>query len=140
VTGGSGSGRAASGRLGQRRPGADEVHLSLPADVGYVATIRLTAAGLAARCDLTVDEIEDLRLAVDEACGLVLAHATAGEALSLHFDLSAGLIAVEVSVPGEREIDTGGLSWIVLSELATSVADVSGSGRVALALSKRRAR
>ena len=47
----------------------------MPADVAYVATLRLTAASLAARCDLTIDDIEDLRLAVDEACALLLPHA-----------------------------------------------------------------
>ena len=49
----------------------------MPADVAYVSTLRLTAASLAARCDLTIDDIEDLRLAVDEACALLLPHAAA---------------------------------------------------------------
>ena len=47
----------------------------MPADGAYVSTLRLTAASLAARCDLTIDDIEDLRLAVDEACALLLPHA-----------------------------------------------------------------
>lgn len=140
VTGGNGAQGASHERPVRRRPDGDEVCLSLPADVGYVAAIRLTAAGLAARCELTVDEIEDLRLAVDEACGLVLAHAHSDVVLSVSFELSVGVVVVEVSVPGSGEIDMRGLSWIVLGELATSVADVSGAGRVGLALSKRRAR
>lgn len=57
------------------QPGSDVVEIRVPADASYVSTIRLAAASLAARCDLTIDEIEDLRLAVDEACATVLARA-----------------------------------------------------------------
>ena len=48
-------------------PHGDVVEVRLPADVIYISILRLTAAGLAARCELTIDDIEDLRLAVDEA-------------------------------------------------------------------------
>jgi len=47
------------------RQSKDRVDVTVPADSRYVPTVRLAAAGLAARCDLTIDEIEDLRLAVD---------------------------------------------------------------------------
>ncbi len=50
----------------------DRVELSVPADPAYLAVLRTATAGLAARADMTIDEIEDLRIAVDEACALVL--------------------------------------------------------------------
>ncbi|MGW4973630.1 hypothetical protein ACWEP3_27550, partial [Streptomyces albidoflavus] len=34
--------------------------------------VALATAGLAARLDFTLDEIEDLRIAVDEACAILL--------------------------------------------------------------------
>ena len=58
------------------RVDGDIVEVAAPADVAYVSTLRLTAASLAARCELTIDDIEDLRLAVDEACALLLSHAS----------------------------------------------------------------
>ena len=52
-----------------------DVELRLPAESAYVAVLRMTTAGLAARLDFTLDDIEDLRMAVGEACALVLEHA-----------------------------------------------------------------
>ncbi len=57
---------------GSSTTGADVVDLRVPADPAYLAVVRSTTAGLAARLDLTLDEIEDMRIAVDEACTLVM--------------------------------------------------------------------
>ena len=46
--------------------------LRLPADSAYLSVLRTATAGLAARLDFTLDEIEDLRIAVDEACAMLL--------------------------------------------------------------------
>src|ERR1700730_4015500 len=48
------------------------VVIGVPADKTYVALIRSATAHLGARAGLSVVEITDLRLAVDEACGLLL--------------------------------------------------------------------
>lgn len=69
------------------RPGPDVVELELPADPAYLGVVRTACAGLGARLDLTLDEIEDLRIAVDEACTLVLpssAGVDAGDGFDLH--------------------------------------------------------
>jgi hypothetical protein len=47
---------------------ADEVHLSIPADPQLLRVARLTAAGLAGRLGFSFDEIEDVKIAVDELC------------------------------------------------------------------------
>lgn len=49
------------------------VDLRLPADAAYLSVLRTTTAALAARLDLSVDDVEDLRIAVDEAASLLLA-------------------------------------------------------------------
>jgi serine/threonine-protein kinase RsbW len=106
------------------RPDGDVVEVRIPADVAYVSTLRLTAASLAARCDLTIDDIEDLRLAVDEACALLLPHATDGSTLDARFSLAKGRLAVETSVhtsATEAEPDRSGFAWTVLDALATTV-------------------
>ena len=41
-----------------------DVELRLPADSAYMSLLRTTSAGLAARLDFTLDDIEDLRMAV----------------------------------------------------------------------------
>ena len=48
------------------------MQLTVPADGGYLGVLRTATAGLAARLQLRLDEIEDLRIAVDEACAMLL--------------------------------------------------------------------
>jgi hypothetical protein len=48
--------------------GTDHVEISFPADVDFVVIARFAAATVATRASFDIDEIEDLRLAVDELC------------------------------------------------------------------------
>jgi serine/threonine-protein kinase RsbW len=52
-----------------------DVRLSVPAAPEYLRLVRLTAAGLASRLGFTFDEVEDLRIAVDELCFHLLGQA-----------------------------------------------------------------
>src|SRR5660397_242952 len=54
----------------------DIVSVRLPADGAYLSVLRSVTAALAARLDFTLDDIGDLRVAVDEACASRLAHAS----------------------------------------------------------------
>ena len=54
-------------REGELRTGGD-VRLVVPASPEYLRLVRLTAAGMASRLGFTFDEVEDLRIAVDELC------------------------------------------------------------------------
>jgi serine/threonine-protein kinase RsbW len=101
----------------------EAVTVSVPADVSFVSTLRLTTASLAARCGLTVDDIEDLRLAVDEACSLLLPHASDGSTLDTRFVLSPGRLEVDTAVSSATasDLDRTGFAWTVLGALATSV-------------------
>ena len=51
----------------QLRTGGD-VRRVVPAAPEYLRLVRLTAAGMASRLRFTFDEVEDLRIAVDELC------------------------------------------------------------------------
>jgi serine/threonine-protein kinase RsbW len=53
----------------------DTVELVIPCDPKYVTVVRLTVAGVAARSGLTVDDIDDLKVAVSEACTNAIDHA-----------------------------------------------------------------
>ena len=44
----------------------DEVELVMPADPEFLRLARVTAMGLASRLSFTIDEIDDLRIAIDE--------------------------------------------------------------------------
>jgi serine/threonine-protein kinase RsbW len=133
-----------TGAGAQRSPGTDPqdiVTIKLPAAGAYLSVLRTATAGLAARLDFTLDEIEDLRIAVDEACAMLLAQAVGGADLECEFTLDQDSIRVGVSVltvDGQQPSrDT--FAWTVLSALAGEVdssADVDN--RVTITLLKHR--
>jgi anti-sigma regulatory factor (Ser/Thr protein kinase) len=55
-------------------PGAETVVIQVPADADYLGVIRSAAAHVATKAGCTLPEVADLRLAVDEACNLLLRH------------------------------------------------------------------
>lgn len=122
------------------RQDSDVVEIRTPADGAFVSTLRLAAASLAARCELTIDDIEDLRLAVDEACALLLPHATPDSPLDARFVLSRGKLEVDTAVTTSDDAtpDRDGFAWTVLGALASSV-DVSKDGsRLVISVVKTR--
>ena len=81
------------------------------------------AASLGSRCELTIDDIEDLRLAVDEACALLLPHASTGSLLGARFHLYPGKLVVDTSVTTTEtsEPNRDGFAWTLLDALASTV-------------------
>jgi serine/threonine-protein kinase RsbW len=119
-------------------PRAD-VELRVPADSAYVSVLRTTTVGLAARLDLTLDDIEDLRMSVGEAVALLLPLATPGSDLTCGFFLKHGELTVDVSVSATdgASIDHETFGWQVLSTLASDLHSHEADGRYALALTMR---
>ena len=122
--------------------GRDVVVLRLPAAGAYLSVLRTATASLASRLDFTIDDIEDLRIAVDEACAMLLTQAMAGADLECRFELTTDAIDVAVSVLtldcAEPSRDT--FAWTVLTALAGEVdSSVDADHRVTLTLHKRKA-
>ncbi|MCD6639513.1 MAG: anti-sigma factor [Nocardioides sp.] len=114
-------------------PRAD-VELRVPAAGAYAAVVRTTAAGLAARLDFTIDDIEDLRIAIGEAIALTIAEADDGADLVCAFHLHTGAMQVELSTgaAGQPEVDPDGFAWQVLDTMADDVRAESSPGRFAV--------
>jgi len=73
---------------------SDQVRLTLPARPEFVRLARLVTAGLASRLGFSYDEVEDLRIAVDELCYLLVgAHGHEGDVV-LTFSTSGQLLDV----------------------------------------------
>jgi serine/threonine-protein kinase RsbW len=120
----------------------DHVAVTMPAEGAYLSVLRTATAGLAARLDFTLDEIEDLRIAVDEACAMLLAQAIPGTSLECAFDLDSDQMTITVSVvaaePQTPAKDT--FAWTVLSALAGTVDSQLGpDDQVSIVLRKKRA-
>lgn len=120
----------------------DVVRIVLPAVGAYLSVLRSATAGLAARLDFTLEEIEDLRIAVDEACAILLVGAAPDATLECEFELLTDEIRVSVTVPtvdGEQPVRDS-FAWTVLAALAGSVQSrVDADQRVTIDLQKRRA-
>ena len=122
--------------------GDDVVLLTVPADGGYLGVLRTATAGLAARLHFALDEIEDLRIAVDEACAMLLAIATRDAELECRFAVSDDALTVRVTVataPGARLPAESSFAWKVLTALTTSASATATDERATIALLTRRA-
>jgi serine/threonine-protein kinase RsbW len=119
---------------------SDQVVLRLPAESAYLSVLRTATASLASRLDFTLDDIEDLRIAVDEACALLLPHALEGSSLECAFDLSPDALAVSVSVPTSEPVPIAqdSFAWTVLTALVGDVTSEATDDGVMLSLVKRR--
>ncbi|WP_244929386.1 anti-sigma factor [Nocardioides sp. W7] len=113
-----------------------DVELRLPADGAYVSVLRTTTAGLAARLDFTIDDIEDLRIAVGEACAMVLPEADPGSSLLALFHLSPSRLTVSVGVQTSSAAtpDYDSFAWQVLTTLAGDAAVDSTAGQFTVTL------
>lgn len=106
---------AGNGRVDDRL-----VELRVPADYSFASTVRLVAASLAADANFSVDDVDDLRLAVNEVFAsavVALEHASGsmapGTITVCYRSLPVGIdVEVTALLPG---------TVIVLDELAESI-------------------
>ena len=75
-----------------------EVHLALPATPEFVRLARVTATGLASRAGFSIDEVEDLRLAIDELCFTLIGSKGREGRLELLYRLDGSALEVRGSV------------------------------------------
>lgn len=65
--------------------GSNCIQLSLPAEKTMMLVVRLTTAGVIARSGLTLDRIDDVKLAIEEACNCIMTQECAPKRLALTF-------------------------------------------------------
>ena len=110
---------------------AADVELRLPAEGAYATVVRTTAAGLAARLDFTIDDIEDLRIAIGEATALAIPAADPGTDLVASFFFGRGSMTVtlEVEAMDDPPLDTESFAWQVLDTMAQDASAGPEGGR-----------
>jgi serine/threonine-protein kinase RsbW len=120
--------------------GGDRVTLTIPANSAYLSVVRTATAALAARQDFTLDDVEDLRIAADEACSLLVSDALPGSSLTCAFELGDAALSLSVTtdVAGGRTPDRDSFAWTVLSALADDLSASSDGDAVTLVLTKQR--
>jgi len=80
---------------------AETVEVTIPARAEFVSVARLTAAVVAGRQGFTYDEIEDLKIAVGEACtSLIVSGTTPGHPLRIRFRTEPNLLEIGIAARG----------------------------------------
>jgi serine/threonine-protein kinase RsbW len=115
------------------------IDLAVPAEPEYVGLIRSTAAHIAAHADLTIDAIDDLRLAVDEAFAVLIAHKPQSGVVTIQFKIHSEKLDIELTGPaGSPPPDKSSFAWTVLSALVNEVSThTSPAGLVTLLLTAK---
>jgi serine/threonine-protein kinase RsbW len=121
---------------------APPVVLTVPATKDYVVLVRSAVGHLGARLGLTMEELGDLRLAVDEACALLLLPdemAATGAVLECRFTETGGALQVTVAAEASPESvpQVGGFGWNLLSSLVDDLQWSNDEGRAQVRLVKQ---
>ncbi|MEZ0107634.1 serine/threonine-protein kinase RsbW [Catenulispora sp. EB89] len=106
-------------------PAVGAVVISVPADPDYLAVVRSACAQVGAKLSWGLAEVSDLRLAVDEACGLLLRHAVGARSdeeeanLRCRFAISPSSLRATVSLRAEgfASPDTQEFGWTIVTAL-----------------------
>ena len=75
--------------------GGEEVRLTMPATPQLLRVARLTAAGLAGRLGFSFDEIEDIKIAVDELCFALVGSRGRDGSLTVTYRLDGKRLVIE---------------------------------------------
>lgn len=119
----------------------EQVRLTLPTTPHLLRVARLTAAGLAGRLGFSFDEIEDVKIAVDELCFALVGTRGRPGTLDLRYEMEHAQLTISCTgqFPGGSEPAPSELSKQILSAVVDSYELDASGGQVRFSLTKRRA-
>jgi len=137
------------------------VTLNLPASAEYVDIVRLNLYGIASKMGFSYEEIEDMKVAVSEACNnsVLYAYSQEGGMVEVLFQVTPDSLSITVRDEGESfdsvgavgdrslhdkdlsEVQIGGLGFYLMEALMDEVSVTNQTGKGAeVTLMKRLAR
>ena len=103
----------------------EPVELKLPAEQNMMLVLRLTTAGVVARAGLTVDRMDDVKMAVEEACNCLIGGNPAPRRLCLRFAAEENFLKIRICGDGECTVaanaDELGVARCILESLGDGV-------------------
>jgi anti-sigma regulatory factor (Ser/Thr protein kinase) len=116
----------------------DRIKLAVPAMPEYVRLARLTAAGLASRIGFSYDDVEDLRIAVDELCYLLVGSEGRPGSITLTYFLDDDGLVVEGEGAGGGRAELAELAEQILAALVDEYEIVRNDETVTFRMARRR--
>jgi serine/threonine-protein kinase RsbW len=113
------------------------VTISIPADPAFIGMLRSTVANIASRADFTIEEIEDLRMAVSEAATLLLPICDV-ITCELSFDANSVSVICRCNTSNPPVQDMDELPWVLLEALVDSATTKTTGDAVEIHLQKER--
>ncbi|HTD50430.1 MAG TPA: hypothetical protein VK771_07520 [Acidimicrobiia bacterium] len=111
------------------------VELCIPADPLYVRIARLAAGDMGGRAGFSVDELDDIRLAVDEVCATLIA--SGGQRLELRMQARDRALIIEGRIPDVIWVTAPtDLSAMLLRALVDSCVFTSRNGELSFEMHK----
>src|SRR3954452_11535568 len=103
---------------------AERLELRVPTTPTQLPAVGAMAGDLAMRMDYDLDSVEDLRLAVDEACATLALVADGDARLTVVFETTRTGLHIDAWVPAAEGTDVprDGFGWAVLQTLVDNVA------------------
>ncbi|SEM44563.1 serine/threonine-protein kinase RsbW [Paenibacillus sp. cl141a] len=137
------------------------ITLNLPASAEYVDIVRLNLYGIASKMGFSYEEIEDMKVAVSEACNnsVLYAYSQEGGMVEVLFQVAGESLSITVRDEGESfdsvgavgdrtlhdkdlsEVQIGGLGFYLMEALMDEVSVTNQAGKgTEVTLTKRLAR
>jgi serine/threonine-protein kinase RsbW len=110
------------------------ISLTIPGDPAHLAVLRATVASVAARAHLTIDQIEDVRLAVEEAASTLLAGAP--DEIETTVDVGTQPLTVRMAAVTAAPValDPDSFSYTILTAMTDDLAIDADGDRVVLTM------
>lgn len=118
----------------------ETIKMELTANPDYVGIIRLTTSGIANKIGFSIDDIEDLKVAVSEACTNAIKHSK-DKKFTITFNILENGINIEIkdngqgydinsiSTPNLEEPKESGLGLFIIQALMDDVSMESKAGQ-----------
>ena len=120
------------------RPGPTKISLTVPASPSSIAIVRTVAATVAGRLEVPYDTVDDLRIAVAEACNRILTSAPHAAELRLDVEWNEASLVATVSTavsPGDQAPERAtAWEWRIIEGLTDHASEAITDGRFAIEL------
>ncbi len=86
-----------------------EILLTVPAMPEFLRVVRVTASGLSSRLGFSIDDVDDLRQALDELCFTLIGKGSHDATLNLRYEISDETLAIfgATGIPGTTVTNDG---------------------------------